>query len=148
MKTRKSWTIIQTHEVTVRRSLSSYAAYCPRCCRLNRTVDVSEAVLLRGGSMEMFNDLLNADGRETDLVTRPADESKNPAHFLGAEDDGQFLLWRRPHDAEDVPVATERIFIEETNTANGDGHGVAGVVFDILEEEKVLAQFCLADEVR
>ena len=61
MKTRKSWTIIQTHEVTVRRSLSSYAAYCPRCCRLNRTVDLSEAVLLRGGSMEMFNDLLNAD---------------------------------------------------------------------------------------
>ena len=33
-------------------------------------------------------------------------------------------------------------------TTSGDGHGVAGVVFDILEEEKVLAQFCLADEVR
>jgi len=61
MKTRKSWTVIQTHEVTFRGSLSGYAAYCRRCCRLNRTVELSEAVLLRGGSAEMFNDLLNAD---------------------------------------------------------------------------------------
>ena len=61
MKTRKTWTIIHTHEVTVRRSLSGYAAYCPRCRRLNRTVEFSEAVLLRGGSAKMFNDLLNAD---------------------------------------------------------------------------------------
>jgi hypothetical protein len=61
MKTRKTWTIIQTHEVTILRSLPGYAAYCPRCHRLNRTVDLSEAVLLRGGSAEMFNDLLNQD---------------------------------------------------------------------------------------
>lgn len=61
MKIRKTWTIIQTHEVTVRRSLSGYAAYCPRCRRLKRTVELSEAVLLRGGSAEMFYDLLDAD---------------------------------------------------------------------------------------
>ena len=28
------------------------------------------------------------------------------------------------------------------------GHGVAGVMFDILDEEKVLAQFFLGDQVR
>ena len=61
MKTRKTWTIINTHEVTIRRSFSGYAAYCPRCRRINRAVELSEAVLLRGGSAEMFNDLLNAD---------------------------------------------------------------------------------------
>jgi len=61
MKRRKTWTIIHTHEVTIRKFSSGYAAYCPRCRRLNRTVELSEAVLLRGGSAEMFNDLLNAD---------------------------------------------------------------------------------------
>lgn len=61
MKTRKTWTIINTHEVTVRRSLSGHAAYCPRCRRIIHTIELSEAVLLRGGSAEMFNDLLNAD---------------------------------------------------------------------------------------
>jgi len=61
MRTRKTWTIIHTHEVTIMKSLPGYAAYCPRCGRLNRTVDLSEAVLLRGGSAEMFNDLLAAD---------------------------------------------------------------------------------------
>jgi len=61
MKTRKTWTIIHTDEVTVRKSLSGYAVYCPRCRRLKRTVEFSEAVLLQGGSAELFNDLLNAD---------------------------------------------------------------------------------------
>ena len=61
MKTRKTWTIIHTYEVTLRKSLSGYAVYCARCRRLNRTVRLSEAVLLQGGNAEVFNDLLNAD---------------------------------------------------------------------------------------
>ena len=61
MKTRKTWTIIHTHEVTVRGSLAGYAAYCPRCHRLSRIIELFEAVVLLGGNVEMFNDLLDAD---------------------------------------------------------------------------------------
>ena len=36
---------------------------------------------------------------------------------------------------------------EELEATDGDGHGVAGVMFDILDEEKVLAQLFLGDQV-
>ena len=52
------------------------------------------------------------------------------------------------HDAEDVPVAVEGLLVAEANAADGDGHGVAGVVFDILEEEEVLPQLFLRYQVR
>jgi hypothetical protein len=36
---------------------------------------------------------------------------------------------------------------EESNAADGDGGSAARLMFDILEEEKVLAQFFLADQI-
>ena len=46
----------------------------------------------------------------------------------------------RPHDAKDGPVAVERLLIEKADPTDGDGHGVAGIVLDVLDEEEVLAQ--------
>ena len=84
------------------------------------------------------------DGGQTDLVARQSDAAENLAHFRAAEDDGQFLFRRRAHDVEDGPVSVERLLVEEPDAADGDGHGVAGVMFDVLEKEEVLAQFFLA----
>ena len=42
----------------------------------------------------------------------------------------------------------ERLLVKEPDATDGDGHGVAGVAFDVLDEEKVLAQFFLRDQVR
>jgi hypothetical protein len=38
------------------------------------------------------------------------------------------------------------LFIEESDTADGDGGSVARVMLDILDEEEVLAQLFLADQ--
>jgi hypothetical protein len=41
----------------------------------------------------------------------------------------------------------ERVLVEEADPTDGDRHRVAGVMFDILDKEKVLAQFFLRDQV-
>ncbi len=87
------------------------------------------------------------DGRETNFVTWQSHARQNLAHFREAEDDGQLLFRGRTHDAEDGPRAVEGLFVAELNAAEGDGHRVAGVMFDILDEEKVLAQLLLSQQV-
>jgi hypothetical protein len=81
------------------------------------------------------------DGGQTNLVTQHSDATKKLAHLLAAEDHGQLLVRGRTHDAEDGPVTIERLLVEEPDAANGDGHGVARVMFDVLGEKEVLPQF-------
>jgi hypothetical protein len=38
-------------------------------------------------------------------------------------------------------------FKEELDATDGNGHGRAGVVFDVLDEEEVLTQLFLGDQV-
>ncbi len=87
------------------------------------------------------------DGAETNSVARQSHVRENLSHFRDAEDDRQLLLRRRSHNAEDGPRAVECLFVEELDASEGDGHGVAGVMFDILEEEEVLAQLFLGHQV-
>src|SRR5215813_1470868 len=88
------------------------------------------------------------DGGEANLVTRQSDVGKEVEHFGEAEDDGQLLFRRRAHDVEGGPFFLQRVLKEELEPTDGNGHGVARVMFDILDKEKVLAQFFLADQVR
>ena len=74
------------------------------------------------------------DRRQTDLVAWQSDATENLAHFRQAEDDGQFLLRRWAHQAEGGPLSLQRALKEELDTADGDGHGAAGVVFDVLDD--------------
>ena len=87
------------------------------------------------------------DGGETNSVARQSHLSENLSHFREAEDDRQLLLRRRSQDAQDGPRAVEGLFVEELDAAEGDGHRVAGVMFDILDEEEVLAQLFLGQQV-
>jgi hypothetical protein len=106
-------------------------------------VDVGDAQI---GSF-LQTQAAGVDGAETNFVTRQSDVTENLTHLCEAEDDGQLLLRRRTHDAEDGPATVERLFVEESDPADGDGHRVAGVVFDVLEMEEVLPQFFLADQL-
>ena len=86
-------------------------------------------------------------GGETNSVAWQSEALENLAHFGDAEDDGQLLFGHRPHDAKDGPATVERVLVEKADAADGDGHGVAGVMLDVLEIEKILAQFFLAEQV-
>jgi hypothetical protein len=81
------------------------------------------------------------DGAEANSIARQSDAGKELAHFGEAEDYRQLLLRRRAHDVEGGPLFLQRVLKEKLEATDGDGHGVAGVMFDILDEEKVLAQF-------
>src|SRR5258708_1529835 len=83
--------------------------------------------------------------READSITPPADAAKKLSHFGDGEDDRQLLLRRGPHDPKDGPATVERVLVEKAEAADGDGHGVAGVVLDTLEVEEVLTKFFLRD---
>ena len=85
------------------------------------------------------------DGGEANSIARQSDSRKELAHFGHAEDDGQLLLRRRAHNVEGGPFFLQGVLKEELEPTDGNGHGVAGVVFDIQE---ILAQFFLADQVR
>ena len=39
------------------------------------------------------------------------------------------------------------MLVEKADAADGDGHGVAGVVLEVLEVEEVLTKFFLRDQV-
>jgi len=88
------------------------------------------------------------DGAEANLVTRQSNAGRKLTHFGDVEDDGQLLFGRRAHDVKRGPLFLQCVLKEKLESTDGDGHGVAGVMFDILDEEKVLAQFFLADQVR
>ena len=47
-------------------------------------------------------------------------------HF-DSHDDGQFLLGRGAHRVEDGPLFIRRLFIEEPDAADGNGHRMAGI---------------------
>ena len=109
-----------------------------------RTVDVGDVQV---GSF-LQPQTAGVDSCQTDFVTWQSDAADDLAHLFAAEDDWQLLFARRAQDAEEGPVAVQRPFVEELDAADGDGGSVAGVVFDVLDIEEVLAQFFLGDQVR
>jgi hypothetical protein len=60
---------------------------------------------------------------------------------------GSFFSGAGRRMPEDGPRAVEGLFVEELDAAEGDGHRVARVMFDILDEEEVLAQLFLGHQV-
>src|SRR5229473_7580102 len=66
---------------------------------------------------------------------------------LRAENDGEFLFRRWAHEVEGGPLFFQGALKKELDAADGDGHGVAGVMLDVLEVKEVLPQFFLADQV-
>ena len=60
MVRKRKVTIVQTREVTVVGSMHRCAAFCFRCSKFSRTVELAEAVVLRNGNEEALNEWLKA----------------------------------------------------------------------------------------
>jgi len=88
------------------------------------------------------------DGGETDFVARQSNQSQKLSHFGHTEDDRQLPFGGWADDVESGPLLIQGVLKEELEPADGDGHSVARVVFDILQIEEVLAQLFLGDQVR
>jgi len=108
-----------------------------------RAVDVGDAQI--GAFLQ--TQTAGVNGGETNSVARQSEARENLAHFGDAEDDGQLLLGRRAHDAEDVPVAIESLLVHKLDATDGDGHGGARVLLDVHQVGEVLAQLFLGDLV-
>ena len=88
------------------------------------------------------------DGGETSPIAKQSDLRENLSHFFPAEDDGQLLFSRRAHQLERGQRTLEGVLVEELQAAQGDGGAAAGPVLDVLDVEKVLPQFFVADLIR
>ena len=73
---------------------------------------------------------------ETDAISLEPDQAQNLQDLFDSENDRELLLRRGADDAEDIPVAVKRLLVAEANPADGNGHGRAGIVFDVLEKRK------------
>jgi hypothetical protein len=76
-------------------------------------------------------------------VSDAEDGSRKPA----SKDDRQFLFWGWADQVEGGPIFFQRAFKEKLDAADGDGGRAAGVMFDVLDLEEVLAQLFLGDQV-
>ena len=61
------------------------------------------------------------DRGEADAVDGNPRGVENPPHFVAAQNDREFLLALGASDVEDGPRATERLLMEELETAEHDG---------------------------
>ena len=88
------------------------------------------------------------NGGQAHPVAGEPDGVEHTAHFCQAEDDGEFFFAGSAHEGQSGPRALQGLLIEELDPTQGDGAGGAGVMLDVFEEQKVTAQFLLAEAIR
>jgi hypothetical protein len=97
VKTRRTMTIVETHEITVLNSTLHYGAFCLSCAKVTRTLDASEAAALGACGRQGLNRWL-----DTGII-----------HFAGSPDSGLICL-------DSLLAAVANITVETRHTLDGE----------------------------